>query len=83
MLATNRQMKVDFHSWSDDGVVVGLMFEHSLFNKIKNRDPTAMPCWKSLRMATVEGAEAIGIVLTTHANLFNLVNDCCIVRIMM
>lgn len=32
----------------------------SLFNKIKNRDPTAMPCWKSLRMATVEGAEAIG-----------------------
>jgi cytosine/adenosine deaminase-related metal-dependent hydrolase len=35
----------------------------SLFNKVKNRDPTAMPCWKSLRMATVEGAEAIGIPL--------------------
>lgn len=32
----------------------------SLFNKIKNRDPTAMPCWKSLRMATIEGAAAIG-----------------------
>ena len=60
-------------------VVVGLMLQHSLFNKIKNRDPTAMPCWKSLRMATVEGAEAIGIVLTTHANLLTLVHDCCVV----
>jgi 5-methylthioadenosine/S-adenosylhomocysteine deaminase len=33
----------------------------ALFNKIKFRDPTVMPAWEVLRMATVEGAHAIGL----------------------
>ena len=33
----------------------------ALFNKIKFRDPTVMPAWEVLRMATIEGARAIGL----------------------
>jgi 5-methylthioadenosine/S-adenosylhomocysteine deaminase len=33
----------------------------ALFNKIKYKDPTAMPAWEVLRMATIEGARAIGL----------------------
>lgn len=33
----------------------------ALFNKIKHRDPTVMPAWEVLRMATIEGARAIGL----------------------
>ena len=33
----------------------------ALFNKIKYRDPTVMPAWDVLRMATIEGAAAIGL----------------------
>jgi 5-methylthioadenosine/S-adenosylhomocysteine deaminase len=33
----------------------------ALFNKIKFRDPTMMPAWVVLRMATIEGAKAIGL----------------------
>lgn len=33
----------------------------ALFNKIKYRDPTVMPAWEVLRMATIEGAKAIGL----------------------
>ena len=33
----------------------------ALFNKIKYRDPTMMPAWEVLRMATIEGAQAIGL----------------------
>ena len=33
----------------------------ALFNKIKFGDPEIMPAWKALRMATVEGARAIGM----------------------
>ncbi len=33
----------------------------ALFNKIKYRDPTIMPAWEVLRMATIEGAKAIGL----------------------
>jgi 5-methylthioadenosine/S-adenosylhomocysteine deaminase len=33
----------------------------ALFNKIRYRDPTVMPAWEVLRMATVEGAQAIGL----------------------
>jgi 5-methylthioadenosine/S-adenosylhomocysteine deaminase len=33
----------------------------ALFNKIKFRDPTIMPAWEVLRMATVESAEAMGV----------------------
>jgi hypothetical protein len=32
-----------------------------LFNKIAARDPTVFPAWEVLRMATVEGAQAIGL----------------------
>jgi len=33
----------------------------ALFNKIAHRDPTVMPAWEVLRMATVEGARAVGL----------------------
>jgi 5-methylthioadenosine/S-adenosylhomocysteine deaminase len=33
----------------------------ALFNKIKYRDPTVLPAWEALRMATIEGAQAIGL----------------------
>ncbi|CBN58617.1 MULTISPECIES: amidohydrolase family protein [Kamptonema] len=33
----------------------------ALFNKIKYQDPTIMPAWEVLRMATIEGARAIGL----------------------
>jgi 5-methylthioadenosine/S-adenosylhomocysteine deaminase len=33
----------------------------ALFNKIRYRDPTVMPAWEVLRMATIEGARAIGL----------------------
>jgi 5-methylthioadenosine/S-adenosylhomocysteine deaminase len=33
----------------------------ALFNKIKFRDPTVMPAWEVLRLATIEGATAIGL----------------------
>jgi 5-methylthioadenosine/S-adenosylhomocysteine deaminase len=33
----------------------------ALFNKIKAADPEAMPTWRVLRMATTEGARAIGL----------------------
>jgi 5-methylthioadenosine/S-adenosylhomocysteine deaminase len=33
----------------------------SLFNKIKYSDPELMPAWRALRMATIEGARAIGL----------------------
>jgi 5-methylthioadenosine/S-adenosylhomocysteine deaminase len=33
----------------------------ALFNKIKYRDPTVMPAWEVLRMATIEGAHAVGL----------------------
>lgn len=33
----------------------------ALFNKIMARDPEVMPAWEVLRMATIEGARAIGL----------------------
>jgi 5-methylthioadenosine/S-adenosylhomocysteine deaminase len=33
----------------------------ALFNKIRYQNPEIMPAWKVLRMATIEGAKAIGI----------------------
>jgi 5-methylthioadenosine/S-adenosylhomocysteine deaminase len=41
--------------------IVNEMKLTALFNKIKFEDPEVMPCWKVLRMATIEGAKAIGI----------------------
>lgn len=33
----------------------------ALFNKIKFQDPEALPAWQALRMATIDGAKAIGL----------------------
>lgn len=33
----------------------------TLFNKIKYQNPEIMPAWKALRMATIEGAHALGL----------------------
>lgn len=33
----------------------------ALLNKTRHRDPTVLPCWKMLRLATIEGATAIGL----------------------
>lgn len=33
----------------------------ALFNKIKYQNPEIMPAWRALRMATIEGARAIGL----------------------
>lgn len=33
----------------------------AMFNKIARRDPTVMPAWEVLRMATIEGARAVGL----------------------
>lgn len=33
----------------------------ALFNKIKYNNPEVMPAWKVLRMATIEGAKALGL----------------------
>src|SRR5699024_5657962 len=33
----------------------------ALFNKIKYTDTEVLPAWKVLRMATIEGAQAIGL----------------------
>lgn len=41
------------------------MHATALFNKIRFADPEAMPAWQVLRMATIEGARAIGLGGTT------------------
>ena len=33
----------------------------ALLNKVRARDPEAMPAWRVLRMATIEGARAVGL----------------------
>lgn len=33
----------------------------ALFNKIKYQNPEAVPAWRALRMATIEGARAVGL----------------------
>ncbi len=33
----------------------------ALFNKIKYQDPEVLPAWRALRMATIEGARAVGL----------------------
>jgi len=33
----------------------------ALLNKTRHRDPTILPAWKTLRLATIEGAQAIGL----------------------
>ena len=41
--------------------IINEMKNVCLFNKIKYADPEIMPAWKALRMATIEGAKAIGV----------------------
>ena len=41
--------------------IINEMKNVALFNKIKYQNPEAVPAWKALRMATVEGAKAIGL----------------------
>lgn len=41
--------------------IINEMKNVALFNKIKYRNPEIMPAWKALRMATIEGAKAIGL----------------------
>lgn len=41
--------------------VINEMKLTALFNKIRYRDPEAMPSWKVLRMATIEGAKVLGL----------------------
>ena len=33
----------------------------ALLNKCRYRDPTVFPAWEVLRMATIEGAQAVGL----------------------
>ncbi len=33
----------------------------AVLNKVKRGDPTVMPAWKALRMATIEGAQVLGL----------------------
>lgn len=33
----------------------------ALLNKTRHRDPTVLPAWKMLRLATIEGATALGL----------------------
>lgn len=37
----------------------------ALLNKVKYHDPEVMPAWKALRMATIEGARALGLEAVT------------------
>jgi len=39
----------------------GEMKQTALLNKIKYHDPQLLPAWKALRMATIEGAQVLGI----------------------
>lgn len=41
--------------------IINEMKNVCLFNKIKYANPEIMPAWKALRMATIEGAKAIGL----------------------
>lgn len=41
--------------------IINEMKNVALFNKIKYGNPEVMPAWKALRMATIEGARAIGL----------------------
>lgn len=41
--------------------IINEMKNAALFNKLKYKNPEIMPAWKVLRMATIEGAKAIGL----------------------
>ena len=41
--------------------IINEMKNVCLFNKIKYQNPEIMPAWRALRMATIEGARAVGL----------------------
>ena len=41
--------------------IINEMKNVCLFNKIKYQNPEVMPAWRALRMATIEGAQAVGL----------------------
>ena len=41
--------------------IINEMKNVCLFNKIKYQNPEVMPAWRALRMATIEGARAVGL----------------------
>ncbi|AOT70758.1 amidohydrolase family protein [Geosporobacter ferrireducens] len=41
--------------------IINEMKNVALFNKIKYGNPEVMPAWRALRMATIEGARAVGL----------------------
>ena len=41
--------------------IINEMKNVCLFNKLKYQNPEIMPAWRALRMATIEGAKAIGV----------------------
>lgn len=41
--------------------IINEMKNVALFNKIKYGNPEVMPAWRALRMATIEGAQAVGL----------------------
>jgi 5-methylthioadenosine/S-adenosylhomocysteine deaminase len=41
--------------------IINEMKNVALFNKIKYKNPEKIPAWRALRMATIEGAKAIGL----------------------
>jgi 5-methylthioadenosine/S-adenosylhomocysteine deaminase len=56
-----------WQKWRRGSVVVLHLLRHpivkltALFSKIRYRDPTVVPAWVVLRLATIEGAQAIGL----------------------
>ena len=41
--------------------IISEMKSVALFNKIKYTNPEVLPAWRALRMATIEGAQALGL----------------------
>lgn len=41
--------------------IINEMKNICLFNKLKYQNPEIMPAWRALRMATIEGAKAVGV----------------------
>lgn len=51
----------DQSSGNNCNQIINEMKLTALFNKIKYNNPEVIPAWKALRMATIEGAQAVGL----------------------